>query len=447
MRTHSLVAVLVTTVLTAAAAAAQTPNLTIVNVGPSGALDSLAQANEIRIVFSEPMVTLGRIPNPVTAPFVRISPAIPGTFRWSGTTILIFTPDPQRPLPYATSFEVTIDASAAAVSGRRLAKPEIFRFTTPTVRLLQTNWYRRGGTVDGPVVLLLRFNQPVRPQDVSAHLMATLENHEWSPPAFTQEEQNRLRATDPAALTAFNRKVETTRQTAAGGTPVSLRVTSDWDQKRFPPSPDLVALETTTVVRPESWVKLVLDRAVPSPAGTATPGSEQSYTVQVERAFFIEDFRCTTACDADAFNPLEMSAPVRVSDFAAALRATDITSGDQPVRKPAAARGRPDYAPDADSSLSLEDAGFAVQPPDRRYVVTAPATLRAADGQTLGYRWLGIVENWHMRAFTSFGDGHGVWEKDGGPQLPFYARNLRDVRQWAAALNVSDLMPTLLELQ
>ena len=52
-----------------------------------------------------------------------------------------------------------------------------------------------------------------------------------------------------------------------------------------------------------------------------------------------------------------------------------------------------------------------------------------------------------MRAFTSFGDGHGVLEKDGGPQLPFYARYLRDVRQWAAALTPSNLMPTLLELQ
>ena len=104
-------------------AAAQEPPLTIVNTGPHGPLDRLEQANEIRIVFSEPMVTLGRIPNPVTAPFVRITPAIAGTFRWSGTTILIFTPDPKRPLPYATSYEVTVDASATAVSGRRLARP------------------------------------------------------------------------------------------------------------------------------------------------------------------------------------------------------------------------------------------------------------------------------------------------------------------------------------
>ena len=34
----------------------------------------------------------------------------------------------------------------------------------------------------------------------------------------------------------------------------------------------------------------------------------------------------------------------------------------------------------------------------------------------------------------SFGDGHGVWEKDGGP-LPFYGRNFLSARQWAQPLD------------
>jgi hypothetical protein len=65
--------------------------LSIVAARPTGEIASLAEANEIRVVFSEPMVTLGRIPAVVQAPYVRIRPAIAGTFRWSGTTILIFT--------------------------------------------------------------------------------------------------------------------------------------------------------------------------------------------------------------------------------------------------------------------------------------------------------------------------------------------------------------------
>ena len=44
-----------------------------------------------------------------------------------------------------------------------------------------------------------------------------------------------------------------------------------------------------------------------------------------------------------------------------------------------------------------------------------------------------MVENWHATAFTSFGDGHGVWESTGGTVLPFYARNFTTVQQWVAA--------------
>ena len=138
-------------------AAQSPPALTIVSTGPSGETSALEQANEIRVVFSEPMVVLGRIPQPVMAPFFRITPAVAGTFRWSGTTILIFTPDPRRKLPHATRFDVTVEVSATAVSGRRLAVPYTFAFTTPTVKLLAANWYRKSKRYDSPMVIALRF--------------------------------------------------------------------------------------------------------------------------------------------------------------------------------------------------------------------------------------------------------------------------------------------------
>jgi len=78
--------------------------------------------------------------------------------------------------------------------------------------------------------------------------------------------------------------------------------------------------------------------------------------------------------------------------------------------------------------------------------VTARADLKSTDGQTLGYTWLGIAETWHRSAFTSFGDGHGVWKKT--------RRVLRSTRatsatftQWAAPVQTTDLMPTLVRLQ
>ncbi|RPJ76305.1 MAG: hypothetical protein EHM24_02540, partial [Acidobacteria bacterium] len=432
--------------LLASTAAAQPP-LTVVNAGPQGSLDRLEQANEIRIVFSEPMVTLGRIPSRPQPAFFHIRPSVAGTFRWSGTTILIFTPAPKSPLPFATTYEVTIDETAAAVSGRRLARPFAFRFTTPVVRLLRTNWYRRGGTVDRPMVILLRFNQPVRPADVTNALSATLQPHSWQPPAFTEEERARLARVDPQALGRFEEKVRATRAVANGRSAVPLRLTDDWDKKTYRPGPDLVVLETAATLLPESWVQLTLAPTFRSPAGPATPATSQDYTIQAEPAFFIDGFLCRQECDADRWNPIQMRAEVKAADFAAAIRAVDLSGAERPVANAKAPRSRRPFERDQSDRLTVEDAGFDAQPPDRTWAVQAPAELRAADGQTLGYTWLGIVHNWHMRAFTSFGDGHGVWEKDGGTLLPFYARNMRDVTQWAAPILPSRLIPTLLAFE
>src|SRR5688500_18095905 len=105
--------------------------LRIVSAGPQGEVATLAEANEVRIVFSEPMVVLGRIPANVTAPYFKLAPAVKGTFRWSGTTTLIFTPE--KPLPYATEFTVTVDKSAKSVAGNTLDDTYEWTFTTPTI--------------------------------------------------------------------------------------------------------------------------------------------------------------------------------------------------------------------------------------------------------------------------------------------------------------------------
>ena len=443
---NRLAFVWVTLLLCAGVADAQT-TLDVVSVSPEGELSSLAQANEVRVVFSEPMVALGRISDRVTAPFFRITPAVPGTFRWSGTTVLVFTPDPKRPLAYATDYEVTIGTGATAVSGRRLARAETFTFTTPTAKLLNTNWYRTGGTVNGTPIILLRFNQPMRPADVLASATAALEPHDWSAPVFSPDEETRLKSIDPLALEHFSAKVRATRAIASSAAPVALRLAADWDKKQFPPSPDLVALEVTSKVLPESWVQLTLAENLRAAGGRAVPRVPQEFTIQFERAFFIDDFSCASQCDGDRWNPVTMRSEVKVTDFASALTVTDITSAPRAVAKRAAPRPAREYDRDAGAALTLEDAGYDAQPPDRKYAVAASEKLQSADGQTLGYTWLGIVDNWHMRAFSSFGDGHGVWEKDGGSLLPFYSRNIQTATQWAAPVSLRNLVPTLVALE
>jgi uncharacterized protein YfaS (alpha-2-macroglobulin family) len=410
----------------------------------------LAQANEIRVVFSEPMVSLGRIPTQVAAPFVKIAPAIPGSFRWSGTTTLIFTPDAKKPLPFATRFEVTIDRSAVSVSGLRLAEPYRFSFTTPTVRLLHTSWYRRGGRAGAGMVILMRFNQPVRSTDVAHHVTASFEPHVWDdPPMLPAEGLARLKTLDPSAIQRFNEKVAATRAVTESEGPVGIRLTTDWDKKRFPPAPDLVVFETTTAVPPEAWVRVTVAATVPSPAGLAKPATPGSYTIRTEPAFFVRRFECSRECPADARNWVEFRSSVKAAAFAAAVQAADVTDPSRPVSVPKAVapRSQRTYQLDESHAFSLEDAGFDRQPPARTFAITIDASLRSADGQTLGYTWAGAVENWHERAFTSFGDGHGVWERSGGPLLPFYSRNFQNVTQWTHRLEPRDLLPAILKLQ
>jgi hypothetical protein len=115
--------------LIATAAFGQEKKVSVVKAGPIGELATLAEANEIRVVFSAPMVVVGKIPKNLTIPWFHITPAVKGTFRWSGTTTLIFTPEQQ--LPYATKYDVAIDAP-------QLDRPYNFSFVTPTIQLVQT---------------------------------------------------------------------------------------------------------------------------------------------------------------------------------------------------------------------------------------------------------------------------------------------------------------------
>jgi uncharacterized protein YfaS (alpha-2-macroglobulin family) len=445
-----LLVCLSTTVPLAAQTGSRPPGvLQIVSVGPQREIASLAEGREIRIVFSEPMVSLGQIPARVQAPFVRISPALPGTFRWSGTTILIFTPDPKRPLPFATTYRITVDKTATAVSGRALPLPVTFTFTTPTAKLLSTEWYRQGGRHDGALMIALRFNQPVRPAAVAAHLKASFSPHTWELKDLDGL-RARLAAADPQSLQQLNAKVTATQAVASSSAPVRLAVAKDWDTKRFPPKPDLVVLQAVDPVPSESWVRLALDATLPSPAGPATPGGLQEYTVEVEQALFVDRVECTTECNPDNANVMWFRAPIKVSDFARATSLRDVTTAGREVAvaKPHPPRQKDEYgnSRDIETTLSLEDAGFDSPAPAHTYEVRVDASLAAADGQTLGYTWIGRIENWHRPAFSSFGDGHGVWETGGGTLLPFYARNFRSATEWAVAVQPRDLMPTIRRL-
>jgi hypothetical protein len=180
--------------------------------------------------------------------------------------------------------------------------------------------------------------------------------------------------------------------------------------------------------------------------GPVTPGREQADIEELEPAFFVAGPSCETQCDPSGYNALRLTTDVDAARIRAATAVTDVTAGRSTVVAPSAAPAPIGETGGSGGYYTLEDLRFPTQPPMTTYAVRVAASLESQDGQRLGYPWLGLIENWHERAFTSFGDGHGVWEQSGGNQLPFFVRNFQDIRQWVTGVTPENLMPTILQL-
>ena len=404
--------------------------LRIISAGPVGETATLAEANEIRAVFSEPMVVLGKIPNPVTAPFFRISPAVKGTFRWSGTTTLIFTP--AQPLPYATQYTVTIEKTAKSVAGNTLDQPYEWDFSTPAIRLRSTDWYRKS---NGAIVIALRFNQPITPQVLLPHVQLRTVAHDLQLPE------------QPKGEPAFEAKKAKAIATAQNGDQSVLAFqATEWDTQRFPKANDLVVLETKPGILPDTNIELTLDDKLAATPKSVRAGSPQTYVIELPPTLFVNGMDCVAECDPEQRNGINFrSGPgLKFAEVQKAVSVVDITDpkNEKPV-KPKEVKPEYDYP---SWGYGLDELGFSLQP-GHRYRVRVDPGVKAEDGQTLGYPFTATFDNWNKSAFVSFGSGHGVWESTGGTILPFHARNFRSVKQWLAPMTVDKLMPTMRALR
>jgi Large extracellular alpha-helical protein len=423
-------------------------NLTIVKAGPIGEVAALAEANEVRAVFSEPMVVVGRIPKVLDVPWFHIEPAIKGTFRWSGTTTLIFTPDPKSPLPFATKYAVTIDAEAKAVSGKTLGKAYRFTFVTPTIQLLRTDWYRKGGKYDGGIVIALWFNQPVDANTLGSHLALRTVAHEFKVPGIPA--RGRLMKLEPQQAAAFDAKVAKAQQTAASNDqPILSFFPTEWDTKHFKPVPELVVVETKPGVQPDTHLQIFVDDKLAKNSGNVATGHAQTFTIELNQNFFIEKLECLMECNPDYFNPIlfRSGTGVPYANFKKAVSVIDVTDpGHESTMTPGPPKRASDFEGVHGVQYSLDELGYSLLPA-HTYEIRVDPSLTSESGQSLGYTWMAVVEYWHKAAFISFGDGHGVWESSGGPMLPFHARNFNNVTQWLTPLSLDQLMPSIVDLQ
>ena len=97
------------------------------------------------------------------------------------------------------------------------------------------------------------------------------------------------RARTPRDLPHIRRKSQKARAAAAATGPVPFVAARTWNRKLFPRNAQTVVFETTTV--PPPGTRLALQS-----------GADRM-TLSLEPVFFLEGFRCETACDPDDYNP------------------------------------------------------------------------------------------------------------------------------------------------
>ena len=418
--------------------------LVVRSASPSGELTQAADANEIRIVFSEPMVALGGAVTEVPA-WLSIMPAVRANYYWSGTRTLIVSADPDEPLPLATRFVVRISASARSTAGRSIASPYSFNFTTPTIRLLGADWYRPNGRAIANVVMALRFNQPVRPSDLLSHLTVSYNPHTWVRPQMSERARERLRREDPDGLARFDAKVARTAQTVASSSRVPVTLASAWDEKRFPRSETVVVIETTEPPATDAWLMIATDDTLPSPAGPVS-GPAQQTIVRLDPTLFVGDPACTSSC-APGNSSIAFRRSVSLPDLAARIS----------IRESAADRNEAPLVPVEVSPASLPRLsngaqnvqmawlGYLNQPPATTRVIKVDASLTSVDGQVLGYPWLEVIDMLHAVPYTEWGGG-AVWESQNGTTVPVMARNVLRMSTWIQPVAPEDLLSRLLAL-
>ncbi len=128
----------------------------VLRVQPTGEIEG---TKSISIHFSEPMVPLSSVgqmrDEPVPA---TLEPALPGRWRWLGTTLLVF--EPHRRLPGSTHFTVTVAQGARSARGATLAETAKFTFSTQPVRA-RSFYPEYSALPESPIIVT--FDQDITP--------------------------------------------------------------------------------------------------------------------------------------------------------------------------------------------------------------------------------------------------------------------------------------------
>jgi len=130
----------------------------VVFAGPQGEAN---EVSELSLVFSRPLRKLELASAPT--PAIAISPPIAGRWLWVGTHALHFVPETPH-LPGSTQYTVTVPGELRALDGSTLGSPYKLEFSTPRLKLVDSQPGEGSRGLSPNTKFTLHFNQAVDPE-------------------------------------------------------------------------------------------------------------------------------------------------------------------------------------------------------------------------------------------------------------------------------------------
>jgi uncharacterized protein YfaS (alpha-2-macroglobulin family) len=152
------------------AAAPESGPLEVLRYAPQGPIPI---APFLNVTFNQPMVPLATLDQLSTADVpVQLEPAVPGVWKWLGTTTLSFEyrDEELNRFPMATVFTATIPAGTKSATGGELAEAVTWTFSTPAPTVQMT--YPSASPQRRDPVMTVLFDQAIEPAAVLATITA-----------------------------------------------------------------------------------------------------------------------------------------------------------------------------------------------------------------------------------------------------------------------------------
>jgi uncharacterized protein YfaS (alpha-2-macroglobulin family) len=147
--------------------------LTVTRKAPEGDINLVP---EVSVTFSQPMVAVTSVEEIAKIPVpVKITPEVPGQWRWVGSKTVLFKPDGEKAFgrfPMATDFTVEIPKGTKSANGGVLEKTESFSFSTPPPKIV-SQWPYSGAVTNLSPTFFIAFDQKIIPADVLSKVLVT----------------------------------------------------------------------------------------------------------------------------------------------------------------------------------------------------------------------------------------------------------------------------------